>query len=301
MKEDIPSLVTQQIVSEGALPLTNDVRSFLLGTSEYANDIQSEIDLFVTKGRFNEASIRHKLDPIVRCVWRTENPLALLFKDVATIDAQSPIIGSLLREIDLSKKGKNSNLINKQLDKAPNINNTILIQRLKKLKDASINFSNGNDDNDDNNKPNFPTGQPPPHPTFNDFQDIPDILFQPPPAISSQSTFNQSRPIIAPIFSQQQPKNTFDKVGSAPIAPGEQVMSEIERVVNPSTPLLEYFNRADEILKIDFIWQKEQEKEEFEAFKKEYQISTLTDQIDSGEILEILEFYFGRENLKPKT
>ena len=54
-----------------------------------------------------------------------------------------------------------------------------------------------------------------------------------------------------PIFSlPQQPKNAFDRVGSATIAPGEQVMSEIERVVerakheeeveqiNPADPLL---------------------------------------------------------------
>ena len=113
LDEDIPSLVVQKIVSEGALPLTEDVQNFLLGTSEYANDIQSDIDLFVSKGRFNNASIRHKLDPIVKSVWRTENPLAFLFKDVATFDAQNPTIGSLLREIDLVKKGKNSDLIKK--------------------------------------------------------------------------------------------------------------------------------------------------------------------------------------------
>ena len=101
LNEDIPTLLTQKIVSEGPLPLTDDVRNFLLETSEYANDIQSDIDLFVTKGRFNEASVRHKLDPIVKSVWRTENLLVLLFRDVATFDAQNPIIGSLLREIDL--------------------------------------------------------------------------------------------------------------------------------------------------------------------------------------------------------
>ena len=49
LDEDIHSLVAQQILSEGALPLTNVVQNFLLGTSEYANDIQSNIDLFVTK------------------------------------------------------------------------------------------------------------------------------------------------------------------------------------------------------------------------------------------------------------
>ena len=85
-------------------------------------------------------------------------------------------------------------------------------------------------------------------------------------------------------------------------------MSEIERVVekakheeeveqiNPADPLLEYFQRADEILKTDFVWQKEQEKSEIEAFKKEYQVDTLTDQIDQGQVPKILEFYFGGEN-----
>ena len=207
LNEDIPSLVAQKIVSEGALTLTEDVQNSLLGTSEYANDIQSDIDLFVTKGRFNEASIRHKLDPIVKSVWRTENPLALLFKDVATFNAQNLIIGSLLREIDLGKKGKNSDLMNKQLSKVPDITDAILIQKFKKFKDDPVNFNNSNDNNDDgdNNKPNYP-GPAPPAPTTNDFQDLPDILFQPPPEISTQSTFNQSQPNLynKPITSQPQ-------------------------------------------------------------------------------------------------
>ena len=79
---------------------------------------------------------------------------ALLFKDVATFDAQSPIIGSLLREIDLAKKRKESALIDKQLQGAPSVNDTILIQRFKKFKETPVNYNNNNDDddNDDNNK-----------------------------------------------------------------------------------------------------------------------------------------------------
>ena len=34
LDEDIPSLMAQRIVSEGALPLTDDVQNFLPGTSE---------------------------------------------------------------------------------------------------------------------------------------------------------------------------------------------------------------------------------------------------------------------------
>ena len=145
------------------------------------------------------------------------NSFGFVIKDVATFDVQNPIIGSLLRETDLAKKGKNSDLINKQLSKAPDINDTILIQRFKKFKDnpVSFNSSNDNNDDDDNNKPNY-LGPVPPAPTANDFQDIPDILFQPPPEISSQSTFNQSQPnfynkpsIFSQLQQQQQPKIYF--------------------------------------------------------------------------------------------
>ena len=56
-------------------------------------------------------------------------------------------------------------------------------------------------------------------PTFNDFQDIPDILFQPPPAISKQSTFNQSGPVRVPIFSQQQQKMLLIESEVLPLLP----------------------------------------------------------------------------------
>ena len=100
---DLPSTVANKILAEYQI-LTDDIKNFLLGTSNYARGIQSDIDLYVTRGRNNQASFRRKLDPIEKSVWRRENPLALLFKDVANFDAQNPVIGSLLGEIDLEKK-----------------------------------------------------------------------------------------------------------------------------------------------------------------------------------------------------
>ena len=70
-------------------------------------------------------------------------------------------------------------------------------------------------------------------------------------------------------------------------------MSKIERVVEkakheeeveqiiPSNLLLEYFQKADEILKTDFSLQKEREKSVIDDFKREYEVDALTDQIDS--------------------
>ena len=141
---DLPSTVANKILAEGQ-PLTDDIKNFLLGTSDYARVIQLDIDLYVTRGRHNQASFRRKLDPIEKSVWRTENPLALLFKDVANFDAQSPVIGLLLREIDLGKNKTKSSLISTP----PDINDTILLHRFKQVKETPINYNDNDDDGDD--------------------------------------------------------------------------------------------------------------------------------------------------------
>ena len=79
---DLPSVIADRIVADGQ-PLTDDIKNFLLGTSDYGKTIQSDINLYVTMGRHNEASFRCKIGPIEKSVWRTENPLALLFKDIS--------------------------------------------------------------------------------------------------------------------------------------------------------------------------------------------------------------------------
>ena len=149
MDVDLISTDANKILAEGQ-PLTDDIKNLLLGTSDYAKGIQSDIDLYVTRGRHNEESFRRKLDPIEKSVWRTENPLALLFKDAANFDAQNPVIGSLLREIDLGKNNIKSSLISTGTD----INDAILLHRFKKFKETPINYNN-NDDDDDNNDNNI--------------------------------------------------------------------------------------------------------------------------------------------------
>ena len=67
---------------------------------------------------------------------------------------------------------------------------------------------------------------------------------------------------------------------------------EQEKEITPSDPLLEYSKNVDEILSDNFILEKEKNEAELENFKKQYQIDTLTNEIDQGHIPEILEFYF---------
>ena len=66
--------------------------------------MQSNINHYVTKDRINNASFQQKLDRISKNILRRQNPLELVFEDISTFDAENPIVGSLLRELDVGKK-----------------------------------------------------------------------------------------------------------------------------------------------------------------------------------------------------
>ena len=81
----------------------DDVQKYLLATSDFAKSMQTDINHYVTRDRINDASFRQKLDPISKSILRRQNPLELLFEDISTFDSENPIVGSLLRGIDLRK------------------------------------------------------------------------------------------------------------------------------------------------------------------------------------------------------
>ena len=127
---------------------------------------------------------------------RTEKPLTLLFKDVVNFDAQNPVIGSLLREIDLGKRSTNNDLIKKFLSKAPDINDKILLQKFKKFKETPINYNDNDDNDDDDNNPNNSKNfnynnislSPPPSPVK-----LGDIFETPPPSFNFNNVDSQQQ------------------------------------------------------------------------------------------------------------
>ena len=167
----------------------------------------------------------------------------------ANFDAQNPVIGSLLREIDLGKRSTNSDLIKKSPSKAPDINDLILFQIFKKFKETPINCNNNNDnDDDDNNDNNINNSK-----NF----DYNNISLSPPPSPvklgdifeGAPSSFNFNNVDLQQQQQQRQRQQPFDRFSTA-AAPGTQVMSKIEKVIEkektkeqekeitPSGPLL---------------------------------------------------------------
>ena len=68
---------------------SDDVKNFLLATSNFGKGMQDDINISVTRDRLNNASFRQKLDPIAKNIFSRENPLELVFKDISTFDAQN--------------------------------------------------------------------------------------------------------------------------------------------------------------------------------------------------------------------
>ena len=74
--------------------------------------MQTDINHYVTKNRINDASFRQKVDPISKNILRRQNLLELVFEDISSFDADNPIVGNLLREIDIKKSSQTAILLN---------------------------------------------------------------------------------------------------------------------------------------------------------------------------------------------
>ena len=143
-----------RIASDANLP-SEDVQKYILATSDFAKGTQTDINHNVTRDTINDASFRQKLDPISKNIIRRQNPLELVFGDISMFDAESAIVGSLIREIDLNKKQAESDFI-KSLPGKPGKKFEIQ-KRLDKLQDIK-NPGRKNNNNNNNNGSLFPPG-----------------------------------------------------------------------------------------------------------------------------------------------
>ena len=190
-----------RITADADIP-RDDVQKYILATSDFAKSIQTDINHYVTRDRINDASFRQRLDPISKNILRRQNPLELVFEDISTFDAKNPIVGSLLREIDIKKKQSDSDFI-KSLPSHPRKEFEIK-KRLDRLRGINTSFSsnnnnNNNNNNNINNNSNLfgPGSRPPSLPTIEDFLDGGP---RPPPLAPSFNLVENLFKSEAPIF-----------------------------------------------------------------------------------------------------
>ena len=225
---DTSSDFCSRIAADADIP-KEDVQKYILATSDFAKSIQTDINYYVTRDRINDASFRQRLDPISKNILRRYLHLFTVFEDISKFDTENPIVGSLLREIDINKKQSDSDFI-KSLPSHPGKEFEIQ-KKLDRLRGKNSNNFKRNNSNNNNN--NFGSsghslfdrsndiGVPPSLPTKEDFLDGGPRPPQPPPPqppIGSNlfetesnnpfaaTTFNLDDPIVRPSTNYALPK-----------------------------------------------------------------------------------------------
>ena len=138
------------------------LQKYLLATGLMQDTIQENLNMIVTDGGFNDASICRALDTKYSSVMKKPNPIDAVFKDKAKFDVQNPIVGSLIAQLQENKARERAYM--KQLSQVPSITDINISDRLKELRD--FNDGNINDDRNNNKNDNDDDGPDvPPTPT----------------------------------------------------------------------------------------------------------------------------------------
>ena len=81
-----------------------DLKKWLLATSDYGNEIQQDLNAIVGfDEKFNNAIVRHSLDPKDEAIFRNPNPINVTFHDMKKVDLVNPVTGKLAAQVRASK------------------------------------------------------------------------------------------------------------------------------------------------------------------------------------------------------
>ena len=77
-----------------------NAQKYLLTTSDFRKGMQDDINLYITHDRPDNGSFREMLELIEKNIFCRQDPLELVLQDLMG----NPIVGSLLKELNLVKK-----------------------------------------------------------------------------------------------------------------------------------------------------------------------------------------------------
>ena len=113
------------------------LQKYLLATGLLNNSIQDSLDMIVTDGKFNSASVKRALDTKYPLVMKKSNPIEVVFKDKAKFDIKNSIISTVLTQIQ-SGKIKTEKANENQLKGTSFIEDLESTEQLKRLRQYNI-------------------------------------------------------------------------------------------------------------------------------------------------------------------
>ena len=127
------------------------IQKFLLATNLLQDTIQDNLDMIVTDGDFNDASVPRTLGTKFPSVMKKLTATNFMFKDKAKFDIQNSVIGMLYGQL-LTNKQKEKEL--KKINETPSIKDLELKKKLDNLTKYNLEIKDDNDDDDNNNNNN---------------------------------------------------------------------------------------------------------------------------------------------------
>ena len=97
--------VINDVVKGGKVD-SSALQKFLLATDLLQDSIQENLNMIVTDGGFNDASICRPLDTKFLSVMKKPNPILVMFKDKSKFDVQNPVVGLLITQVVDNKEKK---------------------------------------------------------------------------------------------------------------------------------------------------------------------------------------------------
>ena len=106
--KEVPHLTNQNPAVENnflnLLRNREDLKKWLLATSDYVNEIQEDLNAIVgCDEKLNNAIVRHSLDLKDQAIFRNPNPINVTFHDMRKFDLVNPVIGKLENQVKASK------------------------------------------------------------------------------------------------------------------------------------------------------------------------------------------------------
>ena len=146
--KEVPYLTKQNLAVENNLLnlLRNreDLKKWLLATSDYGNEIQEDLNAIVGYDeKFNNAIVRHSLDLKDQAIFCNPKPINVTFHDMKKFDLVNPVIGKLATQVKASKLTEYQ-LTKKRLEQGE-------VDKLQLRLDA-LKYGVNEDDDDDENK-----------------------------------------------------------------------------------------------------------------------------------------------------
>ena len=273
------------------------IQKFLLATDLLQDTIQDNLDMIVTDGDFNDASVRRALDTKFPSVMKKPTATNFMFRDKAKFDIQNPVIGTLFGQLLTNKQKEKEEL--KKINEASSIKDLELKKRLDDLTKYNLGIKDDNDDDgddDDDNNNNNSSSSSGRQREFRSSSNLP-----PTPLVTPSSTLSTTQRFLLDSSNEKVAEGIAEAIGTA----GTSTL--ITKRITFSDTITKIFPRLCELEKINEETSASFENDKNESDISEIQqiediseISSAIKKFKDGDLPSDLEFFCGGEKNEQK-